>query len=256
MRLFANSWLVAWLIGFLVYLPVLRAADYLPNTDQSNRLTDYLHNNRLPLVGAQVLTDSAGDRQVLLYGYTATEFGKSDAASKARRFLQDSGISVSNHIRVQPELLTMKSAPNTAPTQPSESSPGTPNGVQNYENQAQSNAEQQYMNQGAPQYMNQSANMAATLLPLIGLGLALGLGSSGIGIGGSGFGSPFGGSGFGGGYGGSGYGPNSYPNPGPYGPGPYGPPPYGSSPYGSSPYGSSPYGYPAPYSSPGYGTYP
>ncbi len=241
MRLLAKWFLVAWLVVALAYIPAARAENPVPDTEQSTRLTDYLHAHRLPLVGAQVLNSGTG-RSVLLYGYTATDFGKSDAETKARRFLKDSDIAINNHIRVRPELLSMKSSrpPASSSAGPAIGTEAPPPDIEAYKNQ-QPDAQQQYLNQQAQSYMNQgnsSANWANTLIPLIGMGLAIGLGGGGSGFGmgvSPGFGSP---SPFGGGFG-SPYGSS------PYGSSPYGSSPYGGYPYGSSPYGSNPYGGPS-----------
>src|SRR5204862_5526959 len=55
---------------------------YTNNTAQSGTLTSYLQSHRLPLVGAQVLNNSSGNQQIILYGFVATDFGKQDAADK------------------------------------------------------------------------------------------------------------------------------------------------------------------------------
>src|SRR5271156_5081033 len=78
---------------------------YTPDDAESRALTDYLTQHRLPLVGAQVLNGPDGGRAVVLYGFVGSEFGRSDAAEKARRFTSDSSIAVDNRIKVRPELL-------------------------------------------------------------------------------------------------------------------------------------------------------
>jgi hypothetical protein len=77
------------------------------DTVTSDKLTKYLHKNRLPMVGAQVSKTSSG-RQLMLYGYVATDFGKTDAVTKSKRYLQDSTVSVVNNIRVNPQLRHLK----------------------------------------------------------------------------------------------------------------------------------------------------
>jgi hypothetical protein len=243
-RWFAKSFVLPGLLLIAISCSSAWAASSLvPDSDTSTRLTDYLHSHRLPLVGAQVLNSSNG-RSVLLYGYTATDFGKHDAETKTRRFLQDSDVVINNHIRVQPELSSMRSsAPASAPAA-SSAEPPPPDqlgDINSYNNQQQDNAQQQYMNQQAQQYMNQGAGPGGIpgsalniLIPLLGMGMGIGVGGGGtsFGMGGSpGFGAGFGGYGspFGGGYG-SPYG----------GANPYGPNPYGTSPYGA-PSGGSPY---------------
>ncbi len=66
-------------------------------------------------------------------------------------------------------------------------------GVDSYQNQQSNDAQQQYANQQAQQYQNQqaqqymnqqnsTASWATTLIPLIGMGLAIGLGGKRFGI--------------------------------------------------------------------------
>ena len=78
---------------------------------QGRVLTDYFRTHELPLVGANVVDNHTG-RQVILYGFVATPFGKTDAEAKARRIFNDPNLIIANRIAVRPELLTMsKSAP-------------------------------------------------------------------------------------------------------------------------------------------------
>jgi len=271
MRLLAKSFLLAWLVVAIAYLPAAQAQTAVPDTDQSTRLTDYLHSHHLPLVGAQVMESRTGDQTVLLFGYTASDFGKSDAETKTRRFLKDTDITINNHIFVRPELASMRStSPSAAGVEtqpppgeaqpPSGEAPQPPYGqgqqsssaeppppdqlgdAQNYQNQQPNSAQQQYVNQQTQQYMNQGnsgggmgggmlnsgGGIASTLIPLIGMGLAIGLGGgSGVGMGVSpGFGSSLGNL-FGG-------------NGSPSGGGGYGAPSGGyGAPYSGSPYGNS-----------------
>jgi hypothetical protein len=256
MRLLAKSFLLAWLVVAIALLPAVHAQTAYPDTDQSTRLTDYLHSHHLPLVGAQVLESRTGAQSVVLFGYTATDFGKSDAETKTRRFLKDNEITINNHIRVRPELASMRSrtpsaaAAETAPSSEEPPPPDKLGGIDSYQNQQADNAQQQqqqqYMNQGGlgGGMLNSGGGIASTLIPLIGMGLAIGLGGSGVGMGispgmGSSFGSsnPYGsyGTPYGGGYGApnGGYGA-------PYGGGSGG---YGA-PYGGTPYGNSGGAYP------------
>lgn len=242
-RVIAKSFLVAWLVVALAWLPAARAENPAPDSDQSARLTDFLHSHRLPLVGAQVMNSPGGARQsVLLYGYTATELGKSNAEQRTRLFLKDSEVPITNRIRVRPELASMHSPSAALPPAsgarpesagiPPES--GAMGGVDSYQNQQANEAQQQYLNQQGQQYMNQqnsTASWANTLIPLIGLGLAIGLGGSGSGLGlgvspgvGS-YGNPYGS--YGNPYGGYGGAGNPYGYSNPYAPSPYAPSPYG-----------------------------
>ena len=78
------------------------AAAQSGNVDKatSGKLTKYLHKHRLPMVGAQI-TDTRSGRQLMLYGYVATDFGKGDAVTKSKRYLHDPTIAVINNIRRQ-----------------------------------------------------------------------------------------------------------------------------------------------------------
>jgi hypothetical protein len=184
---------------------------------QSSALTDYLKSHRLPLVGARVLVSPSGQRQLMLYGFVASEYGKDDAEAKARKYLNDPGIGVDNQIKVQPQLANSTSNPSAASTY--DPSMG---GVQAYENQQ---AQDAYQQSQISQYQaqNQGPSALTTLIPLLGI-----------------FGGSFGSGGFSGGMGGFGGG---------YAP--YGGGPYGGGPYGGAPYGGA-YGYPAP-PPPGFG---
>ena len=88
--------------------PAALAGEYAVDKAQSEALTAYLREHRLPLVGAQVLKSADGGERLLLYGFVATDRGRSDAQQKALAYLQVSGIPVDNRIAVRPEIATMK----------------------------------------------------------------------------------------------------------------------------------------------------
>ena len=207
---------------------------YTNDTARSGRLTSYLQSHRLPLVGAQVLNNSSGNQQVILYGFVATDFGRQDAVDKARRYLHNPDAPVINRISVRPELASGASgsgAPPPSGTSGSSGSSGNELGsVQSYQDQQQqAQQQQQYMQSSQP-----SPSALSAIVPLIGMMGLLSMGGSSFGMGSSGS---------------YGY-PPSYGSP--YGGMPYGSPysPYGGTPYGSygSPYGAAPYapsyGYP------------
>src|SRR5216683_2803499 len=81
------------------------ARSYRADQGESQALTHYLKAHRLPLVGAQVLDGSGGNRAVVLYGFVGTDFGKSDAAAKSQRFLAGQSVLVNTRIKVRPDLL-------------------------------------------------------------------------------------------------------------------------------------------------------
>jgi hypothetical protein len=97
-----------------VMIPTLPAAlwaqDYTVDRAASDDLTTYLRKNRLPLVGAQVLTSPDGQKRLVLYGFVASDFGKHDAETKALAHLGGSGFTVENRIAVRPEIEHLKSS--------------------------------------------------------------------------------------------------------------------------------------------------
>jgi hypothetical protein len=200
-----------------------------------------LKKHRLPLVGAQVLNDPAsGQRTVVLYGFVATDFGKSDATAKTRAFLHDSSAVVENRVMVNPAIASQPAAsrPHDEASGgysagPSESSANAGNsanaddgsaamgGAQSYlEQQSQQGQIQQYQNQqnplasgGMPGGM--TGGISGGMVPLVAL---LGLLSATNGGSSFSFGSS---------------GPMGVPNS------------FGGSPYQRNPYGGgSPYAYP------------
>src|ERR1700722_7179064 len=74
------------------------------DSPQSQALSDYLKHHSLPLVGAQVVTSTSGGKQVILFGFVASDFGKTDAEQKARHYLKDKSLVVDNRIKISPEL--------------------------------------------------------------------------------------------------------------------------------------------------------
>ena len=227
---------------------------YTKDSERSDALTSYLKSHRLPLVGAQVLNDSAsGHHVVVLYGFVATDFGKTDATAKARAFLNDPSAVVENRVMVDPEIASSShhlgngsgtgsaSAPGFSATAPDsasgESSSETADGADSYlEHQSQQSQIQQYENQQNPmaaggmpggQFAGMTGGGMVPLIALLGL-LGATNGGNSFSFSSSGpFGMPL----------------SSYGGPSPYQRNPYG----GGSPYGY-PYSSSPYG--PPYGSP------
>jgi hypothetical protein len=206
-------------------------AGYVPDSGASTALTDHLKQNRLPLVGAQVMRNpNTGARSVVLYGFVGSDFGKSDAQRQAEDYINDPSVDVDNRIRVNPDLLAAgRSSPPPSTTgsadmtdaqqQASSALPG-----------AQSYVDQQNQAAQVQQYQQQnSAASMSSMLPLVAL---LGILSMANGGGSFSTGPPMGYS-------------------------PYGNSPFGYSPYANSPYSPySPYAAPIPpsnFGSPGYG---
>jgi len=173
--------LLCGLALMLTFLPVHAGESTSPSS--ADALTNYLHQNRLPLVQAQILPDEDGNHQVIIYGFVATAFGKTDAADKARAFLKDPNIKIVNRVKVRPEIANQNPSaePAGAKTSPDDSAlpPDSPGDEQAYRNQ-----------QLADQPQHGQQNSAMQTMPL-GLGALLGgFGNLGNGTG-SGFGSSY-----------------------------------------------------------------
>jgi hypothetical protein len=188
------------------------------DSPQSQGLSDYLKHHSLPLVGAQVVTSPSGGKQVILFGFVASDFGKTDAEQKARHYLKDLSVVVDNRIKISPELAgargssgsTVNGMPsNTMPSDASDpyASSGSIQDYQNNEPPGVQAYQAQGMQQQYQQYNSGTPSMLTTLLPmLLGGGVGIGGGSGGFGGGFGGFSSGYAPS-----YGGYGY--PSYPPP-------------------------------------------
>jgi hypothetical protein len=229
---------------------------YTADQSGSEALSDYLKHHRLPLVGAQVLKNTEGQRAVVLYGFVGSDFGKQDATAKAHTYLADANIPIDNRITVRPELLTAGHNKGTGGgSQEAENgSSGSGNyadenapdsqypGVSSYEQQANQAPQASQAQQYAQQQSTGSAISSAMPLLMLGL-MALSVTSGGafaVGPGSLGS-SPFGS------FGGSSYGAPYNPYPGFASPSPYGGSsvtPFGGagSPYTATPPSYSPYG--------------
>jgi hypothetical protein len=105
--------LIALLAPLIVLQPVWSAAAGDATDPTSSALTSYLHEHRLPAVGAQVTGTADGGRTVILYGFVATPKGKSDAELRTRTYLNDPSVSIMNRIIIDPTLLA-SNKPNTS----------------------------------------------------------------------------------------------------------------------------------------------
>jgi hypothetical protein len=80
------------------------AQKFVVDEPASNRLTDYLHSIRFPLVGAEVADAGDGMRRVVLYGFVATDSDSINAGQRALEFLDDPNYILINRIKVDPSL--------------------------------------------------------------------------------------------------------------------------------------------------------
>jgi hypothetical protein len=196
------------------------------DSPQSQALSDYLKHHSLPLVGAQVVTSTSGGKQVILFGFVASDFGKTDAEQKARHYLKDKSLVVDNRIKISPELAgghgsSGSTANGVAPsnTMPTDGSdPYASSGsLKDYQNNSLPPDAQAYAAQGQQvqqyqQYNSQPPSMLTMILPML-LGGSMGGGGMTLGGGSGGYGGGFGGfnSGYAPSYGGYGY--PTYPPP-------------------------------------------
>src|SRR5713226_9275077 len=147
------------------------------DSPQSQGLSDYLKHHQLPLVGAQVVTSPSGGRQVILFGFVASDFGKTDAEQKARHYLKDQSVVVDNRIKISPELAGSKggsagSTVNGVPSANAMPSDGTDpyaesGGIQDYQNNQPPGA-YAYQSQGQyQQYSGPPPSAMSLLIPLL-----------------------------------------------------------------------------------------
>jgi hypothetical protein len=216
-----------------------------PVQSDSEALTEYLKQRRLPLVGAQVLRRADGSRMVVLYGFVGSDFGKADAAEKTRTFLHDSSAQVDNRINVRPELLASNRSSSSLGNSPSSAYPAPASSSSASAASASADTSaypgpESYKAQQASPYAQQLTSMMPLIALLGVLGMGIAGGSSGFSFGSS----PFARSPYGGSYS-SPYGPAySSPYGSPYAGSPFGAAPYANSPSGTSPYSPAPYPYP------------
>ncbi|MGH7925503.1 MAG: hypothetical protein ACREQH_13030 [Candidatus Binatus sp.] len=179
------------------------------DSPQSQGLSDYLKHHSLPLVGAQVVTSPSGGKQVILFGFVASDFGKTDAEQKARHYLKDSTLVVDNRIKISPELAGGKggsgSTVNGVPSSNAMPSDGydpyaASGSIQDYQNYQPPDAyAYQQQQQQYQQYNAAPPSMLTTLIPmLLGGGMTFGSGGYGGGYGGfsSGYAPSYGGYGY------------------------------------------------------------
>jgi hypothetical protein len=99
------------------------AQDYLPDMGTSGALTNYLHLNSLPMVTAQVSTSTEGNKQVVLSGFVATQFGLHDAERITLAYLGDPSIKLVDQIAIDPAIENVRSPTMTNPASSQDASP-------------------------------------------------------------------------------------------------------------------------------------
>src|SRR5882672_10016136 len=107
-KVFGASFLSLLVATFPVYTCSYAESDAAAPAPDSESLTQYLHSQRLPLVGAQVSASEGGGRDVVLYGFVAAELGSQHAEEHVRTFMHDSSIKIENRIKIRPEIASLK----------------------------------------------------------------------------------------------------------------------------------------------------
>jgi hypothetical protein len=150
----------------------------------SRALTSYLQiNNHFPLVRAQVLDNSFGDRKVILFGFVASTDERITAELRAEEFLSNPWIDIDDQIKIRPELRAAEQQPKTTPPAPSASASdgaGADSAAQPAA-QAQPNAAempndiQAYEEQFETEMLGPGLGAFAGVVPFLGAGTLVGL---------------------------------------------------------------------------------
>jgi hypothetical protein len=96
--------LVLALIVMLATGGVARAQNYVIDQGTSDAITRYLHMNELPMVTAQFSTSPAGRKELILTGFVATQFGRTDAERIATAYLNDPNVKIVDQILLDPHV--------------------------------------------------------------------------------------------------------------------------------------------------------
>ncbi len=102
--------LVAAIIVMFAASSFARAQNYVIDQGTSDALTRYLRMNELPMVTAQFSTSAGGSKQLILTGFVATQFGRTDAERIASAYLNDPSVNMVDQILLDPHVEDMRSA--------------------------------------------------------------------------------------------------------------------------------------------------
>ncbi len=102
--------LVAAIIVMLAASSFARAQNYVIDQGTSDALTRYLRMNELPMVTAEFSTSPGGSKQLILTGFVATQFGRTDAERIASGYLNDPSVNLVDQILLDPHVEDMRSA--------------------------------------------------------------------------------------------------------------------------------------------------
>ncbi len=110
------------LLAVAVAPMLARAQTYAVDQAQSDGLTNYLHDNILPLVGAEVADGSDGSRRVMLYGFVGNAAAAVTAAEMALKYLNDPSVTLINRIKVDATIDASAIGPSPPSAAPSSGS--------------------------------------------------------------------------------------------------------------------------------------
>ena len=119
------------MIAMLAISSVSRAQNYVIDEGTSDALTKYLHMNELPMVTAQFSTSPGGRKQLILTGFVATQFGRTDAERIATAYLNDSSVNMVDQILLDPHVEDMRPPTGAAAVAPGAQSPNGPDQLWN-----------------------------------------------------------------------------------------------------------------------------
>ncbi len=106
---------------------VARAQNYVIDQGTSDALTRYLRMNELPMVTAQFSTSPGGSKQLILTGFVATQFGRTDAERIATAYLNDPSVNMVDQILLDPHVEDLRPPQGSAEAAPGSQSPNSPN---------------------------------------------------------------------------------------------------------------------------------
>src|SRR5271163_1276413 len=111
--------LASAMIAMMIVPNIARAQNYIIDQGTSDALTRYMHTNELPMVTAQFSTSPGGSKQLILTGFVATQFGRTDAERIATAYLNDPSVSMVDQIMIDPHVEDARGAAqgNTAGSQ-------------------------------------------------------------------------------------------------------------------------------------------
>jgi len=117
--------LIFTIIVMLATCGLARAQNYVIDQGTSDAITKYLHTNELPMVTAEFSTSPSGRKQLILNGFVATQFGRTDAERIATAYLNDPNVKMVDQILLDPHVEDLRppAGSSAAANPPSPNSP-------------------------------------------------------------------------------------------------------------------------------------